>query len=237
MNTTAKNPKLVKSMFASVAHKYDRANSVLSMGIHHLWRSQLVKLAQIQQGQKVLDCATGTGDLALAFKKQVGPAGEVTGTDFCEEMLSYAPQKAQRKNLKIHFELADVMDLPYEDSSFDCASISFGIRNVADPKKALSEMARVVKAGGRVLVLEFGQVRFPIVGALYHFYSERILPKIGGWVTGDEQAYQYLQKSSAQFPCRESFVALMKESAAFHTVKYKSLSFGIAYIYVGEVQK
>ena len=101
MNTTAKNPKLVKSMFASVAHKYDRANSVLSMGVHHLWRAKLVKLANFKVGQKVLDCATGTGDLAIAFKKAVGAQGEVIGTDFCEEMLSYAPQKAQAQELEI----------------------------------------------------------------------------------------------------------------------------------------
>jgi len=235
--TTAKNPKLVKSMFASVAHKYDRANSVLSMGIHHLWRAKLVKLSGLKEGQKVLDCATGTGDLAIAFKKVVGSQGEVIGTDFCKEMLSYAPQKAQTQGLNIQFELADVMNLPYADSLFDVASISFGIRNVADPKKSIFEMARVVKPGGKVMVLEFGQVNIPIIGSLYNFYSERVLPKIGGWVTGEEQAYQYLQKSSAQFPCRESFVQLMKESTAFTTVKYYPLSFGIAYIYIGEVQK
>lgn len=237
MNTTVKNPKLVKSMFASVAHKYDRANSVLSMGIHHLWRAKLVKLANFNIGQKVLDCATGTGDLAIAFKKAVGAQGEVIGTDFCEEMLSYAPQKAQAQGLEIQFEIADAMNLPFADSAFDGASISFGIRNVEDPKKAISEMARVVKSGGKVLVLEFGQVNIPIIGPLYNFYSQQILPKIGGWVTGDEHAYQYLQKSSAQFPCRDSFVQLMKEAAPFKSVKYYSLSLGIAYIYIGVVQK
>lgn len=237
MNTTAKNPKLVKSMFASVAHKYDRANSVLSMGIHHLWRAKLVRLSQFKVGQHILDCATGTGDLAIAFKKAVGVQGKVIGTDFCEEMLSYAPAKAKAQGLDIQFEVADAMSLPYTDSMFDGASISFGIRNVADPKKAISEMARVVKDGGKVLVLEFGQVNIPIIGALYNFYSEQILPKIGGWVTGDEQAYQYLQKSSAQFPCRDSFAQLMKEAAPFKSVKYYPLSLGIAYIYIGEVQK
>jgi demethylmenaquinone methyltransferase/2-methoxy-6-polyprenyl-1,4-benzoquinol methylase len=235
--TTAKNPKMVKSMFASVAHKYDRANSILSMGIHHLWRAKLVKLANPKKGQKVLDCATGTGDLALAFKKAVGSQGEVIGTDFCKEMLSYAPQKAQVQGLNVQFELADVMNLPYPDSMFDFASISFGIRNVADPKKAIAEMARVVKPGGKILILEFGQMNFPVLGSLYTFYSERVLPKIGGWVTGDEQAYHYLQKSSAQFPCRESFVNLMKESARFAEVKLFPLSLGIAYIYVGKVQR
>lgn len=224
-------------MFASVAHKYDRANSVLSMGIHHLWRKKVVALADVKSGQRVLDCATGTGDLAIAFKQAVGQQGEVIGTDFCKEMLSYAPQKAQTLGLNIQFELADVMNLPYADSSFDTASISFGIRNVADPKKAIAEMARVVKPHGKILILEFGQMNLPVIRSLYEFYSERVLPKIGGWVTGDEQAYHYLQKSSAQFPCREDFTQLMKEAAPFSSVKFHTLSLGIAYIYIGNVDK
>ena len=213
MKVTAKNPDLVKSMFASVAHKYDRANSILSVGIHHLWRNRLVKLVNPQNGQRILDCATGTGDLAIAFKKAVGTKGEVVGTDFCKEMLSFAPAKAQSMGLDIKFELADVMNLPYSDHSFDHASISFGIRNVADPAKAIAEMARVVKPGGKVVILEFGQVNIPVVGALYNWYSQRVLPKIGGWVTGAPQAYEYLQKSSAVFPCREAFCQLMSQSA------------------------
>lgn len=236
MKVTAKNPDLVKSMFASVAHKYDRANSVLSMGIHHLWRKKLVKLVSPQKGQRILDCATGTGDLAIAFKKVVGNQGEVIGTDFCEEMLSFAPAKAQSLNLNINFKLADVMNLPFEENSFDHASISFGIRNVADPSKGIAEMARVVKPGGKVVVLEFGQVNIPVIGALYNWYSQSLLPRIGGWVTGEPQAYEYLQKTSAAFPCREEFCQLMQKSASFKSIKYYALSCGIAYIYIGEVK-
>lgn len=233
MNITAKNPKLVKSMFASVAQNYDRANSVLSMGVHHLWRSKVVRLAEAQSSQKILDCATGTGDLAIAFKKAVGATGEVIGTDFCEEMLAQAPAKAKALNLDIQFQLADVMNLPFSENRFDCASISFGIRNVADPKAGLSEMARVVHSGGKVIVLEFGQVNLPIVGAIYNWYSQKFLPKIGGWVTGQRQAYEYLQTSSAAFPCREDFVGLMMSTGAFAKVNFHALSLGIAYIYIG----
>jgi demethylmenaquinone methyltransferase/2-methoxy-6-polyprenyl-1,4-benzoquinol methylase len=233
MNVTAKNPKTVKSMFASVAQNYDRANSVLSMGIHHLWRSKLVKLVGASNGHKVLDCATGTGDLAIAFKKAVGPTGEVIGTDFCEEMLSFAPAKAKAQNLDVKFQLADVMNLPFANEAFDVSSISFGIRNVADPVKGISEMARVVKSGGKVVVLEFGQVDIPVLGPLYNWYSQKLLPKIGGWVTGQPQAYEYLQKSSAAFPCREEFCHMMKSTGAFSKVGFYSLSFGIAYIYLG----
>lgn len=236
MKVTAKNPDLVKSMFASVARKYDRANSVLSMGIHHLWRSHLVRLVGAQKGHSVLDCATGTGDLAIAFKKAVGSQGKVIGTDFCAEMLELAPEKAKRSGLNIDFQLADVMNLPFEKHQFDIASISFGIRNVADPKKAISEMARVVRPGGKVVVLEFGQVQIPLIGSLYNWYSQKILPRIGGWVTGEPQAYEYLQKSSALFPCREAFCDLMKSSASFHKVEFHTLSFGIAYIYIGKVR-
>jgi demethylmenaquinone methyltransferase/2-methoxy-6-polyprenyl-1,4-benzoquinol methylase len=233
MNLTAKNPKMVKSMFASVAQNYDCANSVLSMGIHHVWRTKLVNLAGTRLGQKVLDCATGTGDLAIAFKKVVGATGEVIGTDFCEEMLALAPKKALSQGLDIKFQLADVMNLPFLDNNFDCSSISFGIRNVADPRKGLAEMARVVKPGGKVIVLEFGQVDIPIVGTIYNWYSQKLLPKIGGWVTGQPQAYEYLQKSSAAFPCREEFCRLMKSTGSFAHIEFHSLSFGIAYIYVG----
>lgn len=233
MNVTTKNPKMVKSMFASVAQNYDRANSVLSMGIHHFWRSKLVHIVEAKEGQRVLDCATGTGDLAIAFKKRVGLIGEVIGTDFCEEMLSFAPAKANRLGLEIKFQIADVMNLQFADNSFDFSSISFGIRNVADPIKGISEMARVVKPGGKVVILEFGQVNIPIIGTLYNWYSQQVLPKIGGMVTGQPQAYEYLQKTSASFPCRNEFCELMKNSATFEHIEYHSLSFGIAYIYIG----
>jgi len=170
----------IRSMFSRVAANYDKANSILSVGIHHLWRTKLVKLSGAQPGQKVLDCATGTGDLAIAFKKKVGASGSVIGTDFCAEMLASAPAKAQAQGLSIQFEQADVTQLQYADHSFDICSISFGIRNVNDPVKALQEMARVTQPGGVVMVLEFGQMNLPLIGSLYNFYSEKVLPQIGG---------------------------------------------------------
>ncbi len=218
-------------MFAKVAAKYDRANSVLSVGIHHLWRRQLVRLSEAKPGQKVLDCATGTGDLAIAFSKAVGPTGTVTGTDFCEEMLAPAPAKALAQGLKIQFETADVTKLPYADASFDLTSISFGIRNVGDPLQGLQEMARVTKPGGKVLVLEFSQVVLPVLAPLYNFYSEKILPKIGGLVTGQGDAYEYLQTSSRLFPAREKFTALMEQTGTLENAEYFPLTGGIACIY------
>ncbi|AHI07083.1 ubiquinone/menaquinone biosynthesis methyltransferase [Bdellovibrio bacteriovorus W] len=230
------NPEIIRSMFSKVAENYDRGNNVLSMGIHHLWRKKLVKYSGAKAGQKVLDCATGTGDLAIEFKKTVGSDGSVIGTDFCKEMLIPAPQKAKDKGLEIQFEQADVTQLQYTDKQFDISSISFGIRNVGNPVKGLQEMARVTKSGGQVMVLEFGQVRIPVFGPLYNFYSTKILPKIGGIVTGQKEAYEYLQKSSAAFPCREDFLKLMEETGAFSHYEYISLSGGIAYIYKGTVK-
>lgn len=229
------NPEIIRSMFSKVAANYDKGNNVLSMGVHHLWRKKLVRYSGVQEGFKVLDCATGTGDLAIEFKRTVGSSGEVIGTDFCKEMLIPAPGKAKERGLDIQFEQADVTQLQYADNRFDACSISFGIRNVGDPVKALREMARVTKPGGKVMVLEFGQVNIPVFGALYNFYSQNILPKIGGLVTGQKEAYEYLQKSSAAFPCREDFVGLMKESGSFSHSEYISLTGGIAYIYKGTV--
>lgn len=227
------NPEVIRSMFAKVAKNYDKANSVLSIGIHHLWRRKLVQLSEAKLGQSVLDCATGTGDLAIEFKKTVGPTGKVIGTDFCKEMMLTAPKKAQEQRLEIKFEQADVTELQYEKNQFDIVSISFGIRNVADPVQALKEMARVCKPGGRVMILEFGQINIPVIGEIYNFYSSKILPTLGGLVSGQKQAYEYLQKSSNAFPCREEFLNLMKQSNAFSSYSYEPVSLGIAYIYTG----
>ena len=230
---TTPQAEKIRSMFARVASRYDHANQVLSFGVHHLWRKKLVKYSQVLTGDHVLDCATGTGDLAIEFKRVVGKLGRVVGTDFCVEMLGPAPQKAQAEGLEIQFEPADVTQLPYPDSSFDVASISFGIRNVENPRQGLAEMARVLKPGGRVMVLEFGQANFPVFSQIYNFYSEKVLPKLGGLVTGQKEAYEYLQKSSAAFPCREEFLAMMESTGQLKELKFWSLTGGIAYIYSG----
>jgi demethylmenaquinone methyltransferase/2-methoxy-6-polyprenyl-1,4-benzoquinol methylase len=225
----------IKNMFTQVASGYDRANDILSLGIHHLWRKEVVRMTGVKAGNSILDCATGTGDLAIEFKKAVGPSGKVIGTDFCEAMIQPAPAKALKSNLDIQFQIEDVMNLSFAKNLFDVCSISFGIRNVEDPKKALTEMARVTKPGGKVIVLEFGEMKAPVIGPLYQFYSEKILPKLGGLITGQTTAYEYLQKSSAQFPSREKFLALMESTQCFRDCSYRTLSLGIAYIYIGSV--
>ena len=223
------DPNKIQAMFASISSRYDRANTVLSGGIHHLWRKRAVRRSGAKEGDRVLDCATGTGDLAIAFRKAVGASGRVVGTDFVPEMLQHARVKAPG----IEFEVADVTRLPYETAAFDISSISFGIRNVGDPGKGISELARVVKPGGRVIVLEFGQPSNRLFGALYDFYRRHVLPRIGGIVTGEKDAYEYLERSAGRFPCGDDFVALMRQSADFASIDFVTLSFGIAYLYRG----
>jgi demethylmenaquinone methyltransferase/2-methoxy-6-polyprenyl-1,4-benzoquinol methylase len=222
----------VRQMFASIARRYDTANEVLSLGIHKGWRRAAVHLSGAGPGQRVLDCATGTGDLALEFKHAVGPGGEVIGTDFCPEMLQSAPAKAAKEGLEVKFAVADVLALPYPDGQFDVASIAFGIRNVDDPLLCLREMARVVKPGGCVVVLEFGQPRGPF-GALFRAYSRGVMPVVGGLLTGNRAAYEYLPRTAAAFPAGEKFLGLMRESNAFTAIEAHPLTFGTAYVYRG----
>jgi demethylmenaquinone methyltransferase/2-methoxy-6-polyprenyl-1,4-benzoquinol methylase len=224
----------VQRMFASIASRYDATNEVLSLGVHRGWRRKAVRLSGVRGGEKVIDCATGTGDLAIAFKRAVGAAGEVVGTDFCAEMLAAAPGKAERAGERVTFAVADALALPYANASFDVASIAFGIRNVDDPLKCLRELARVVKPGGRVVVLEFGQPR-GVFGALFRFYSRAVMPAIGGLLTGNRAAYEYLPRTAAAFPAGEKFVALMGEARCFAERAAHPLTFGTAFVYVGVV--
>jgi demethylmenaquinone methyltransferase / 2-methoxy-6-polyprenyl-1,4-benzoquinol methylase len=221
------DPAKIRAMFADISPGYDRANNVLSAGVHHLWRRKAVHWSGANAGDAVLDCATGTGDLAIAFKKAVGPRGRVVGTDFVPEMI----ERAKTKSRDIDFEVADVTRLPYAGDSFDIASIAFGIRNVGEPRRGLAELARVVRPGGRVIVLEFGQPKSRAFGALYDFYRMRVLPRLGGALTGNRDAYAYLESSTARFPCGEDFVAMLRESADFATIDYRPLTLGIAWLY------
>jgi demethylmenaquinone methyltransferase/2-methoxy-6-polyprenyl-1,4-benzoquinol methylase len=219
-------------MFAEIAPRYDLANEVLSLGIHRSWRRVAVAESGVRPGQSVLDCATGTGDLALAFKRAVGPTGKVIGTDFCAEMLAVAPQKALRAKLEVEFEVADATALPYPEASFDVSAIAFGIRNVDDPMRCLRELARVTRPGGRVVVLELGQPRGAF-GGLFRLYSTKVMPWLGGALTGQRSAYEYLPRTAASFPSGDRFLSLMRETSAFSELKARPLTFGTAYVYVG----
>jgi demethylmenaquinone methyltransferase/2-methoxy-6-polyprenyl-1,4-benzoquinol methylase len=225
----------VREMFAQIAGRYDRAKSVLSLGVHHLWRRRAVRESLAKTGDSVLDCATGTGDLALEFKRKVGGAGRVVGTDFCREMLEFAPAKSTRLGLPVEWEVQDAMHLTYPDSTFDVASISFGIRNVDDPVQALASMGRVVRSGGRVVVLEFGT---PLwwMKPFFTFYSKVVITFVGGIVSGKRDAYEYLTRTSAAFPTGDAFLALMDKAGCFIQRRAIPLTGGIAYLYIGTVR-
>ena len=222
----------VRRMFASIAGRYDAANQVLSLGVHRGWRRAAVRMAQARPGMRVLDCATGTGDLALEFARAVEPGGEVTAADFCPEMLQHAPAKAARARLPIRFAVADALALPFANQSFDVVSIGFGIRNVDDPLQCLREMTRVLRPGGSAIVLEFGRPRGAF-GAVFRGYSATVLPLVGGLLTGNRAAYEYLPRTAAAFPSGEEFLALMRESGAFSRSEAHPLLFGTAYVYRG----
>jgi demethylmenaquinone methyltransferase/2-methoxy-6-polyprenyl-1,4-benzoquinol methylase len=226
----------IKNLFASVATGYDKANDAMTLGLAHLWRRKLVVWSGAKPGDKVLDCATGTGDLAIEFKQKVGDSGSVLGTDFCEEMLELAPPKAAKHGLKIDFQIADAMNLPFADDQYDIASIAYGIRNVSDPEKALSEMARVVKPGGRVMVLETGDSPDHALRPFFDFYFRKVIPRVGGWVTGKRFAYEYLNNSSRGFPSRERFLELMNNTGRFESTEFRVLFGGASFLYRGIVK-
>jgi demethylmenaquinone methyltransferase/2-methoxy-6-polyprenyl-1,4-benzoquinol methylase len=225
----------VREMFSLIAPRYDLANDLLSFGLHRRWRERAVRLSNAAPGESVLDCATGTGDLALAFKRAVGPTGRVVGTDFCAEMLASAPAKARRAGLSVEFQVADATAIPFPAGTFDIASIAFGIRNVDDPALCLREMRRVVRPGGRVVVLEFGQPT-GVFGAVFRLYSRTLLPWLGSVVSRQREAYQYLPRTAAAFPAGGRFLELMEQVGGFERTRAQPLTFGTAYVYLGHVR-
>lgn len=229
--TTPEKAAFVRNLFGSISSTYDQANDVITFGMARLWRRKLVQWSDVKPGHAVLDCATGTGDLAIAFKRAVGFSGEVIGSDFCEEMLAVAPRKAARQNLPVTFELGDVQALKYEDGSFDVCSIAYGIRNVSNVETAIREMARVTKPGGSVMILETGEVTNPVLRSGIRFYFENIVPKLGGWVSGQPEAYEYLQTSSGNFPSGEDFREQLMSYDCFSQVEVHTLMGGASYIY------
>lgn len=241
MAITRGNPLLfasvqIRDMFDEVAPGYDRANQILSLGVHHQWRKRLVRAAGARPGMRVLDCATGTGDLAFEFKRAAGSEGAVTALDFSPQMISLAKRKSLMSKCAVDFMIGDVLSLPFSGGSFDIASIAFGIRNVDDPKAGIKEMARVVRPGGKVAVLEFGQPDGAVFARLYRWYSHRVIPTIGGWVTGKPASYRYLTESSAAFPAGQRFVELMNSTGSFSAIEVTPLTLKIAYVYIGIVR-
>lgn len=220
----------VNQMFAGIAQHYDRLNNILSFGMHHHWRRYAVSRTHLQPGARVLDLCSGTADFALAFARNLGREGCVIATDFCPPMLIHGMRKAKRLLVPIDFALADAQHLPFPDASFDCVSVAFGLRNVTCLKTALCEMYRVLRPGGTAVILEFGQPQGVLCGPLYRLYSRQVMPRVGGWLSGDRNAYTYLPTTAAAFPAGQKFSRIMTQQA-FQEVSAEPLLGGIVYLY------
>jgi demethylmenaquinone methyltransferase/2-methoxy-6-polyprenyl-1,4-benzoquinol methylase len=236
MDRSAKDPVKIQTMFSTIADRYDFLNRVLSLGIDRYWRKFAVNELPKVEKARYLDVATGTCDIALEIVKRL-PGSTVTGVDFSEGMLKLGKEKVRSAGyedcIEVHF--ADVTSLPFEDSAFNASIIAFGIRNVQDYKKGISEMGRVVKSGGKVVVLEFTSVQNRFFKPLYVFYITKVLPFIGEIISGKKGAYKYLPDSMLNFPTPEKFKQAMEETG-LEDVKYYKLSFGITAVHVGTVK-
>ncbi len=221
----------VKGVFDSVASKYDVMNDLMSMGLHRAWKAYTVAVANLRDGQTVLDIAGGTGDLARAFAKKVGAKGTVVHTDINEAMLRQGRDRLLDEGLVLPTLICDGETLPFPTGSFDLVSVAFGLRNMTRKEKALAEMNRVLKPGGRLLVLEFSKVAAPLTKA-YDWYSFNVLPRIGQLVAGDADSYRYLAESIRMHPGQAELKAMMK-SAGFGHVDVHNLSAGVVALHVG----
>ena len=229
-----KTPARIAGMFDAIAPRYDLLNHVLSAGLDVRWRNRAVRELQLKAGTRVLDLCTGTGDLAIAAVHQQ-PGATVVGIDFAGEMLRLASRKIESLALKhaIHVVRGDGTRIPLADSSCDAATIGFGIRNVVDPRAALAELARVVRPGGRLAILEFGQPRLPGIRAMYAWYFRYLLPLVGKMVSKHQSAYSYLPASVGTFPSAAEFSRIIA-ATGFSQVRAVPLTFGIVYLYVAE---
>ncbi|MFN5699567.1 MAG: bifunctional demethylmenaquinone methyltransferase/2-methoxy-6-polyprenyl-1,4-benzoquinol methylase UbiE [Betaproteobacteria bacterium] len=221
----------VRGVFDSVAQKYDIMNDLMSGGLHRAWKAYTVAVAAVQPGHRVLDIAGGTGDLSRAFARAVGPSGLVVHTDINEAMLRVGRDRLIDEGLALPTNLCDAEKLPYPDNSFDRVSVAFGLRNMTHKDLALREMCRVLKPGGKLLVLEFSKVAPPLE-KVYDWYSFNILPQLGRWVARDEASYRYLAESIRMHPGQDALKDLMKQNGFGH-VDIHNLSAGIVALHVG----
>lgn len=224
----------VAQVFQSVAGKYDLMNDLMSGGIHRLWKLFTVDMAAVRPGQMVLDIAGGTGDLAAKFSQRVGPTGTVVLADINQAMLQVGRDKLLDRGLaqNLMFAQADAQHLPFPDNTFDCITIAFGLRNVTDKSLALRSMQRVLKPGGRLLVLEFSKPVSGLLERVYDTYSFRVLPLMGRWVAGDADSYRYLAESIRMHPDQETLKAMMVD-AGFERVTYHNMTGGIVALHRG----
>ena len=223
----------VQGVFNSVASKYDIMNDVMSVGIHRIWKEAMMDWLAPRSGQKLLDVAGGTGDIAFKFLKRAG-SGHATVLDLTEPMLTEGRKRAEAGKMadSLDWVVGDAMALPFENSTFDVYTVSLGIRNVTRPQDALAEAYRVLKPGGRLMVLEFSQLPNDALQKLYDLYSFNVIPQMGKMIVGDRDSYQYLVESIRKFPDQETFLAMIRD-AGFENAKYRNLTMGVTALHSG----
>ncbi len=221
----------VRAVFDSVASKYDLMNDLMSLGLHRAWKAYTVAVADVKAGDRVLDIAAGTGDLTRAFARRAGASGMVVHTDINEAMLRVGRDRMLDEGLALPTLACDAERLPFADGGFDLVSVAFGLRNMTHKAQALAEMARVLRPGGRLLVLEFSKVPAALQ-APYDWYSFKVLPRLGAWVAGDGESYRYLAESIRMHPDQATLKLMMKE-AGFGHVDVHNLSAGVVALHVG----
>ncbi len=228
---SADKAQRVRGVFDAVARKYDTMNDVMSLGLHRLWKTYTVAVANAQPGDRVLDLAAGTGDLARAFASRVGATGMVVHTDINESMLRVGRERLIDGGLVLPTTLCDAEQLPFADGAFNLVTVAFGLRNMTHKDAALREMARVLKPGGRLLVLEFSKVAPPLEKA-YDWYSFEILPRLGKWIAGDADSYRYLAESIRMHPDQSTLKSMMQAQGFAH-VDVHNLAAGVVALHVG----
>lgn len=222
----------IRGMFDRIAGVYDLMNSAMSMGLHHRWRERAADRADLDPGDAALDVCCGTGDLAFELAGRVRREGRVIGSDFSERMLDIAREKAAERGVsQVRFEWADALDLPYDDESFDAVTVGFGVRNLADLELGVAEMTRVLKPGGRMVILEITQPRRPPLSTFYSLWFDRLVPLLGT-IAGDREAYTYLPESVKRFPPPEGLAAIM-DRVGLVGIRYTILAGGIIAIHSG----
>jgi demethylmenaquinone methyltransferase/2-methoxy-6-polyprenyl-1,4-benzoquinol methylase len=223
----------VQGVFGSVASKYDVMNDAMSMGIHRIWKDAMMDWLAPRPNTRLLDVAGGTGDISFRYLKRAGQA-HATVCDLTEPMLVAGRQRAEADSMadSLDWVVGDAMALPFDDNTFDAYTISFGIRNVTRPQEALNEAYRVLKPGGRLMVLEFSQIPNELMQKVYDLYSFNIIPKMGQVIANDRDSYQYLVESIRKFPDQDTFLGMVKQ-AGFENAKYRNLTMGIACLHSG----